>query len=287
MKASACAYAILGGVNRYIAQKNSDVDSDHDNRIIGASGSKLRIHQFYQNAALDEPTRKAFSAIDKSSDQMLMAILLEYALRMGADVRLVQAASIIPPWQDLRWLTQAEIIAWKLDNTHRVYTNLTFHSFGRSGAYVEASSTKGVEVSSLRMFCKSGIKEPLFTFITNHTITKSNSGTGPNSISIAKDRVTDVLSRMNIALAMGPTEWQGRFQIQDIHGVALENDKVRVYVAVRPIGFNRQNADRLTRVALQDNGDLSRADWTFQDFVKFNIKGDRRLISIAMRNCVE
>jgi hypothetical protein len=96
--ASACAYAIMGGVNRYIAQTEAGADSDYDNRNIGAEGTKLGIHQFYQSTALGEPTRKAFSALDKSSDQMLMAILLEYTLRMGVDVRLVQAASAIPPW---------------------------------------------------------------------------------------------------------------------------------------------------------------------------------------------
>jgi hypothetical protein len=91
--ASACAYAILGGVNRYVAQSGV-ADADYDNRNPGASGTKLGIHQFYQSAALEEPLKKVFSAIDKSSDQVLMGILLEYTLRMGVDVRLVSAASI-------------------------------------------------------------------------------------------------------------------------------------------------------------------------------------------------
>jgi hypothetical protein len=61
-----------------------------------------------------------------------------------------------------------------------------------------------------------------------------------------------------------------------------------VYAVVRAVGFDRQDAVRLTRVALEDdNGGLARAEWTFQDFVKFNIKGDRKLIGLAMRNCVD
>jgi hypothetical protein len=51
--ASACAYALIGGVNRYIAQKDSGVDRDYDNRNVDADGTKLGIHQFYQSAALD------------------------------------------------------------------------------------------------------------------------------------------------------------------------------------------------------------------------------------------
>jgi hypothetical protein len=282
--ASACAYAILGGVNRYIAQSDLGADSDYDNRNVGADGTKLGIHQFYQNAALDEPTKKAFSAIDKSSDQMIMAILLEYTLRMGADVRLVQAASTVPPWQDIRWLAQEEMIEWKLDNTHRIYTALTFHSFGRSGSYAEVGSVKGAAKSSLRMFCKNGLKEPVFTFITDQVILKeAPHPEGPAAF--ARDYVTRILSGLNIVLTVGANQWRGQFQIQDIQAFSQRDDVVRVYAAVRPNGFNRQNADKLTRVALE--GDLARSDMTFQDFVKFNIRGDRKLINLAMRNCVE
>ena len=42
----------------------------YDNRFIGVSGTKLGIHQFYRSDALTEPQKKAFSAIDKSTDQM-------------------------------------------------------------------------------------------------------------------------------------------------------------------------------------------------------------------------
>jgi hypothetical protein len=99
--------------------------------------------------------------------------------------------------------------------------------------------------------------------------------------------VTSLLSRMNIVLATGANPWAGPFQIQDVQGFAQKDDTVRVYAAIRPAGFNRQNADKLLRVALQDNSNLARSEWTFQDFVKFNIQGDRKLISLAMRNYVD
>jgi hypothetical protein len=195
--ASACAYAILGGVNRYIAKSDTGADTDFDNRNTGASGDKLGIHQFYQDAALDKPTKKAFAAIDKSADQMTMAILLEYTVRMGADVRLVQAASTVPPWQDLRWLTQEEMTEWKLDNTHRVYTGLTFDSFGRSGSYVEVGSMRGTAQSTLRMFCKNGVKEPVFTFITDQVILIPHP---ENPVAFARDYVARTLDSLNIVL---------------------------------------------------------------------------------------
>jgi hypothetical protein len=275
------------GINRYIAQTSLDADSDYDNRNVGASGTKLGIHQFYQSAALDEPLKKAFSAVDKSLDQMLTAILLEYSLRMGIDLRLVSTASGIPPWQEVRWLTQEEMIEWKVDNTHRVYSNLTFHSFGRSGSYVEMRSTKGPAESYLRMFCKNGLKEPLFAFITDQAVRTDRRLTAATKISAATDQVRSLLSHMNIALAAGPDKWAGAFEVQEISGLDGGDDKVRVYAVVRPIGFGRQYAERLSRVTLSDNGGLARAEWPFQDFVKFSIQGDRKLIGLTMRNCID
>jgi hypothetical protein len=91
--ASACAYAILGGVKRYTIPKTFGADSDYDNMTPGASGTKLGVHQFYQRDGLNELQKKAFSAIDKSTDQLVVGILLEYTMRMGVDTQLVSAAS--------------------------------------------------------------------------------------------------------------------------------------------------------------------------------------------------
>jgi hypothetical protein len=285
--ASACTYAILGGVNRYVAQTTPNAEADYDNRTPGASGTKLGVHQFYQSAALSEPLKKAFSAIDKSSDQILMGILLEYTLRMGVDVRLVSAASSVPPWEEMRWLTQEEMISWRIDNTHRVYTNLVFHAFGRSGSYVEVGSTKGSDESYLRMFCKKNLNEPLFAFITDQTVPLDQTAGAAIRINSATDHVRNLLSRMNIVLSAGPDKSTGAFQVQEVQGVARSDDKVRVYAVVRPGGFSHVNTDKLTRVALEDGGDLARSEWTFQDFVKFNLQGDRKLIGLAMRNCTD
>jgi hypothetical protein len=49
---------------------------------------------------------------------------------------------------------------------------------------------------------------------------------------------------------------------------------------VRAIGLWLDQAERLTRVALEDNGNLSRAETPNQDFVKLRITGDRR-VSLA------
>jgi hypothetical protein len=287
--ASACAYAIMGGIKRYVVQSEFDADSDYDNRNVGATGTKLGIHQFYQSDALNEPQKRAFSAIDKSADQLLMGILLEYTLRMGVDTRLVSVASSIPPWQEIRWLTPEEMRAWNVDNVHRHYSDLVFRSFGRSGAYVEVSNIRGPDASYLRIFCQNGVQEPLFTFVMDDPFQSPLAGTSVDSqIKIARDQVLNTLSRMVMTFELeSGRRPPAAFHVQDMQGVRQSNGKIRIFAALRSIGFVRQEAERLTRVALKDNGDLSRSEWTFQDIVKFRIKGDHKLLRLAMKNCVD
>jgi hypothetical protein len=270
----------LGGVRRYTVMGDvNGEDHDEDDRNVGAEGTKLGVHQFFQEDALTEPQKKAFSAIDESADQILMGILLEYVLRMGVDTRIVSIASSIRPWEDIRWLTAEETLAWNIDNTHRHYTDLTLRAFQRPGreshlgAYVEVSNVRSGDSSYLRIFCQTPVKDPLFTFITVP--------------GLAPDRVASILSRMNIELGFGSDRRSLPLQVlPDVQGVE-QKDGVRVFALVRAIGFARPDAERLTRVALVDNGGLGRSDWTFQDSVKFRIQGDHRLIGLAMKNCVD
>jgi hypothetical protein len=279
--ASACAYAVMGGIKRHLVPEQFNQDSDYDNRNVGSRGTKLGIHQFYQADALNEPQKKAFSAIDRSVDQLLMGMLLEYTLRMGVDTHLVSIASTIPPWADIRWLTPEEMVAWKLDNTGRHYTDLVFRAFGRSGSYVEVTNIRGSDVSYLRIFCQGNVREPLFAFITD-TASQEISPAG------AAEHVRDVLKLMNMNLELGTERRAGTtFQIQDVQGIVQSRNKIRVSAVTRASGLARQDAERLTRVALEDNGALARSDWTFQDVVKFKIQGDRKLIKLAMKNCVD
>jgi hypothetical protein len=185
----------------------------------------------------------------------------------------------------MRWLTQEEMIDWKIDNTHRRFSDLAFHSFGRTGSYVEVDSTKGPTDSHLRIFCRARIKEPLFAFITDWPV---QSGPPAARVAVATDRVRALLGRLNITLLTGPKAepWTSSFEVHEITGVD-RGDKVRVYTVVRPNGFSRQNAESLLSAALTDDGNLARADWSFQDLVKFKLQGDRKLIGLAMRNCVD
>lgn len=92
--ASACVFAFLGGVSRT------------------AKDNELGVHQFYQEAALSDPKAKVFSAIDFSNQQLVSAVVLDYAVKMGADPGLVSRASKVPP-SDIEWLSAADAVSLK------------------------------------------------------------------------------------------------------------------------------------------------------------------------------
>jgi hypothetical protein len=177
------------------------------------------------------------------------------------------------------------MLTWNVDNTHRLYSDLNLHAFGQRGSYVEVRSTKGTDESYLRMFCKNNINEPLFAFVTDELAPPFIPS--EKTLAWATEGLREELSHVNLHLELGLDKRTNAFQVMDVQGVPQDQRKVRTYAVVRAIGSNRQDAERITRVALEDNGTLSRAGWTFQDFTKFNIKGDKRLIGLAMRNCVD
>lgn len=287
--ASACAYAILGGVHRYtVRQEDWNSDSDYDNRNVGAAGTKLGVHQFYRSASFGELQKKAFSAIELSIDQAITALILEYTFRMGVDTRIVSAASKIPPWEEMYWLSPKEMLDWNIDNTKRQYTEILFHAFGRSGSYVEVTNRRGKDASHLRIFCRDGIKEPIFSFIVERSLAITTQSL-PNADQIKKhsiESIRDLLSRLDFSYGIGSEGTSSSFQIDGIHADLKTDSTVRIFAAIRTDQVTRELVEKLTHVKLVDNGDLARAEWTVQDFLKFRIVGDRRLIRLAMKNCV-
>ena len=288
MCASACAYAVLGGNRRYIAIQESGSDGDYNGRIVGATGAKLGVHQFYQNEALTEPEKKAFTAVDRSADQIITGVLLEYTQRMGVDTSLVATAAGTLP-QQMRWVSPVEMVAWNVDNVQRRYSPLLFHSFGPSGAYVEVKSMKGPDTSFLRIFCQKAVKEPLFAFELEFVTDQlPPSGAGTNWVESAKNQFSVLLGNLTLEGRFQNGKAQNyTFQIQQMFGVLKGNKSVLVRAVLRPAALTRQEAERLVNIALVDNGDLARGYWSIQDVLKFKLSGDQKLIQLAMRNCTD
>lgn len=93
--ASACAFAFIGGVDR------------------SAKAGEIGVHQFYSEMSLERPDEPIYSALDISSNQLLSALLINYAMEMGVDPRFISKASSVPP-TGMHFLDDAELDEWKV-----------------------------------------------------------------------------------------------------------------------------------------------------------------------------
>ncbi|WP_271570911.1 hypothetical protein [Bradyrhizobium sp. CCBAU 11386] len=77
--ASAASFAFLGGITRSV------------------DAGELGVHQFYHEISLRDPAAKIFSSLDFSNQQLVSALLIDYAFQMGVDPRFVSMAAGTPP----------------------------------------------------------------------------------------------------------------------------------------------------------------------------------------------
>jgi len=88
--ASACVFAFMGGIQRWVGDKDL-----------------LGVHQFYSTD--DE-------AMDSTVVQALAGLTLIHSLRMGVDARVIVAASGTSP-NDIYWFDREEMVAYRLDTS--------------------------------------------------------------------------------------------------------------------------------------------------------------------------
>ena len=95
--ASACLYAFLGGTKR---------------TGVGTT-PMLGIHRFYSTAGAREPDPSSITSLDMDGTQRIMGALLQYAVYMGVDLRLL-AYTIEAGPEEMRWLTMKEAVDLKV-----------------------------------------------------------------------------------------------------------------------------------------------------------------------------
>jgi hypothetical protein len=133
---SACAFAYLGGVERFFDEKE---------------GNRVGIHQFYDLSALADPSAKLFNAIDFSTQQLLSALIVEYVMRMGVDPHLVIiAANTLPT--DMHYLSHQEAEELKVAWSPETFDPWTIEL--RNDGVVAFSKTADRQ-TTVTLFCRS------------------------------------------------------------------------------------------------------------------------------------
>jgi hypothetical protein len=151
--ASACVFAFAGGVRRYGVNSN----------IIGTTlNGRLGVHQFYDQRASEGIDKKVFDALDRSEDQVIVGLILEFLSRLNVSSDLMSIASSTP-WQELHWLSDEELRSTRLDNIDPVYNaRLVGYKNGVLTAVVMFETAMGI--SEIEFYCDA--KKQMFLNVT-------------------------------------------------------------------------------------------------------------------------
>ncbi|MEP9365827.1 hypothetical protein [Xanthobacter sp. VNH20] len=272
----ACAYAILGGVKRYMITQDPGAEDQGDlfDRFEGATGTRLGVHQF------------SFSGTQAYAQQ-IMGRLINYTLGMGIDPRFLALAAKTPESAP-HWLTPDEMRAWNIDNTARRYAPLSLQAAGgmgtEIGATAEVASSRFDDTTRLRLFCRKGRKTPLVALVFQP-------GSRDTTLGQKTSRPDDVQSMlenldMEVRFERGGTRKLAA-RVLDIKPSPTAEAPFQLIAILELSGVSFQELEAVVAVSFLDAGDLSRADWSIQDALRFRVFGDRRLIPLAMANCTE
>ena len=135
----ACGIAFIGGVER------------------DAPSGKLGVHQFYNALSLKNPGDKIFDALDMSAHQLLGAILIDYAFRMGVDPRFVAIAAATTP--DQMHFFSEELDSLKVNWLPKTFEPWTIEPSGRGIIAFTKSKDK---TQTAVLFCRSDRVPRLF-----------------------------------------------------------------------------------------------------------------------------
>lgn len=141
---SACAFAFVGGVNRYAGSRTPA------DRVGFQLTGKLGVHQFYDISALSDSGALTRSADDAIGDQFIVALLLRHLDEMGVSAELLQLASQTPPL-GMHYLSDEELVRTHADN--QAITNVTLRGYRNGVATVEIKFTRPGSSYNLEIYC--------------------------------------------------------------------------------------------------------------------------------------
>jgi len=113
--ASMCPFVLLGGTRRYVAPE-----------------ARILVHQIWPGAARADSTAAVYSAQNVAGLLRATSEMARYTVDMGGEIELFDLTMRIPPWEDLRPLTHAEVLRTRLSTIDT--------PFGRSDTNASLSS---------------------------------------------------------------------------------------------------------------------------------------------------
>ena len=98
--ASMCPFVLLGGVRRHVPPE-----------------ARILVHQIWPGAARADSTAAIYSAQNVATLLRATSEIARYTVDMGGEIELFDLSMRIPPWEDLRILTNIEVQRTRLNTT--------------------------------------------------------------------------------------------------------------------------------------------------------------------------
>ena len=109
--ASMCAFAILGGVRRHVPDE-----------------ARVLVHQIWPSKLREDAVAANYTAGNMVRIQRELGQIARYTSEMGADIELFEIAMRIPPWENLRPLSAAELRRLRVHNADNAFGGTTAES---------------------------------------------------------------------------------------------------------------------------------------------------------------
>jgi hypothetical protein len=109
--ASMCAFAILGGVRRYVPDE-----------------ARVLVHQIWPSKLREDAVAANYTAGNMVRIQRELGQIARYTIEMGADIELFEIAMRIPPWENLRPLRAEELRRLRVHNADGAFGGTTAES---------------------------------------------------------------------------------------------------------------------------------------------------------------
>ena len=203
--ASACAFALLGGVRRHVPV-----------------GARILVHQVWPFLKRDDAVGASYTAQDLVVVQRELGVLAKYIVDMGADIELFEIAERIPPWENPRPLSADDVRRLRMSTVDDPFAVVPAGVDAQSAARVAPS--RPLDVIDRAWIAEDSDGQRLFSRRHPLTIEGEQIGTFELAFRCGKDGQVMVAYNENRRLREGLND--------RLSGVAVGSGKERVLLKV-------------------------------------------------------
>jgi hypothetical protein len=120
---SMCPFMLLGGIRRHVPAE-----------------ARVLVHQIWLGGKRKEALAASYSAEELTLVQRDIGTLASYTIEMGGDIKLIETALRVPPWEPLYRLSADEVRDMRISNVNQLFESNSPIAVGSVASSKEASA---------------------------------------------------------------------------------------------------------------------------------------------------